>query len=154
MRFIYKLLIGLILFQGLTVLFTASYAGVSIFPATGYDPSTINVTEQYGGYTLDRGPIALMGMIFPASALAAMGAIGATSLILGLLAKSIVPLGAGAFVAIITGLYIGASGILFNIDPTNNPIISGLITIVGIVIGIIVVFSVAEMFVGQSGADT
>ena len=145
MRMIYKILMGMILFNSMLIMFSP------FFPSTGLEEKASDTSTTYAEYE-PTNPATLLGLIFSANAVAAMGVIGGISIIATLVSKSLVPLGVGAFAAIVTGMYIGASNIFLNL--TDSPTVNGLVTIIGIMIGILTVFTAAEAVMGQQGVNT
>jgi len=75
-----------------------------------------------------------------------------TILVAGLLAafflkRPALVIGVSLFVAIIIGLYLKMSSVIIHIGKeTGNEYVTGLVTIVGIAIGLIVMFDVIDMF--------
>lgn len=145
MRFIYKILIGLIIFNGVLIAFSP------FFPASTESKHAIDVTgdddiTQYGG--LDQG---LFGDVW-GTALSVGGVVFGASLLLGVLAKQVALfVGIGAFIAIITGLWSITNGVVVRL--VNYPIVNTLVTLIIIIIGIVGVLSVVEMLNAQRGAD-
>ena len=132
MRFIYKLLLGLVLFNS----FLALFAG--FFSIGGTNPveseSAINVTSD-----IDYTSYEITGDFFSwdTATIAVMG----TSIALGLFAswvmKSPVPIGAALFSGIVSSLYLQSASVISNITPSDNWIITSIIGLVGICIGIL-----------------
>jgi hypothetical protein len=63
-------------------------------------------------------------------------------------------IGIGLFIAIITIIWNAASLALTNLNPYGDSNIKLIITVVTICIGILLVFSIIEMFTGQQGVDS
>ena len=143
MRFIWKITLGLILLNSMLVLFSSFFAAT-----TGTDAINITSDATFVGYKVSgsfaamlESSVLVMGVAF------GIGILGAWAV------KSTVPIGVGLFAGFLVALYIGPATVLYNLDPTNNWIISGIISILGIIIGILAALSVTEMFAGQTGVD-
>ena len=108
--------------------------------------------EDMQGYEIND-PASLISNAFPPQSIVAMGAIGLGALAATILLRSLIPLGAGAFAAIVTGLYLGVANVVFGINFVNNPIVTGFSTLIAIVIGILATLTIVEMFTAQQGAD-
>lgn len=147
MRFIYKLLIGLLIFNSMLLLFA------SFFPVetTTLSESATNITsdseftsyEQIGSADMIGDMIITSGGVF-------FGA-----LVLGFLTRQLgLFIGAGSFIALISGLWVGVAGVIVPIlQIADNWIILAMYSLITIIIGIVAVISVVEMFTGQQGGD-
>lgn len=145
MRFIYKILIGLIIFNGVLILFAG------FFPDATESGYATNVTDEdaISGYgNINQG---LFGSMWT-TAVGVGGAIFLASIVLSILTHQYALfMSVGGFIAILSALWSITSGIITKI--TDYQIVSGLVTIIIIVIGIIAVLSVVEMLNAQRGAD-
>ena len=144
MRFIYLVLLGLIIFNGVIIAFS------DFFPLANQDVHAVNVTDEYGDSygNLNQG---LFGSVW-ADAISVGGAVFGLAILLGVLAKQVALFaGIGGFIAVLCGLWSATNGIVTNI--TNYPVVNTLVTIIIIVIGIIAVFSVIEMLNAQGGVN-
>lgn len=154
MRFIYKILLGLVIFNAMLVLL------VSLFPtATPVEALDVETDPTISGYeNVEDMESLVLGMFANTTTLMIIGAVVAASGVIGFVfggGKNVpIAIGVGIFIAIISSLWYSTSAVIMNIDPTDSPIITGIITIITICIGIILVFTVAEFFAGQSGVDT
>ena len=141
MKFIYFIILGLVIFNSVLIL----TSGI-------FNTSLGDDAEDYNKYSLNS-PSDVIGVLFSSSALSAWGAftvIAVVGVIGGIVLKNYIIAAVAIFLGLVTALYIGASDILFKISD-NNVYISGIITLIGIVIGILVLYNVVEMFTGQGG---
>jgi hypothetical protein len=142
MRFLYKMLIGLILFNAMLTIFAG------FFPMSSEGELAHNVTgdSAYTGYSIMNtgiftGAVASGGLVFAGSAI--IGAItGSMNLWIG----------AGLVVSIIVGLWNMSWGVIKSLTDAY-PIVKDLVFVMSIVIGIIAVMSIAEIITAQRGAD-
>jgi len=150
MRFVTQVLIGLIVFNAMLIL-TAPFFPTTYVEETPY--GAVNITSdtnysQYGEFSID-----FWGILFGSGGLgfATMG----TSLVLGVLwtaySKDLKPLGIATFAGLVTTLFITAASVLYSIS--QNVYIQGLIAIIGVIIGILIAFTMAEAMMGQTGVD-
>lgn len=146
MRFIYKILLGLIIFNSMLV-FLAGFFAIN----------GVNPVEENAAYNFTDDPdyqsYIITGDIFDVTTLSIFGVSITIGLISSALLHSPVPLGACFFSGFIAALYIKSAGVIGNLAPSGNWIISGIITLVGIAIGLIAAFTIIEFFAGQAGAD-
>lgn len=158
MRFIYQLLLGFIIFDFMLVMFAPFFNT----PMTS-DSSIKKINE-----TLDKPEIAdykqvtsfggIVGLIINGTNLAIIGAVMAG----GFLAKwisggsinTMLLIGIGLFIAMITILWNAASKAMANLNPYNDSNIGLFLTAITICIGILLMFSVIELFTGQQGVDS
>ena len=146
MRFIYKMLLGLILFNACLFLFSNFFTDTTPYGMNVAD----ELSEKYsmtGGedfFSTAVGQTVLVGIGVFAGAFA----LGIVSRQVGLF------LGIGLFASIISGLWAYTQGTITKLIPGTSEyiIIHGLIDVITIAIGIIVVFTIAEFFVAQRGA--
>lgn len=150
MRFVVRILLGLIVFNAILIM-TTPFFPIAYEGETPYE--AVNVTSdeeysQYGDFNID-----FWGILFGGGGLgfAAMGVslIGGTAWTL--YSKDLKPLGIATFAGLITTLFITASSVLYNLS--QNVYVLGLISLIGIIIGILIAFTMAESMMGQMGAD-
>jgi len=131
------------------IIFNAMLITTSMFfPATTYEQGAedvVNVSTYEPYRNLDAGSI--LGAVFSTEATAAIGVIFAFSVVATLLSRNLAPVGIGVGVALFTGLYIGLIKVVTGIS--SNPFILTVITIVGICIGVIIAFDIAESLKGR-----
>jgi len=137
MKFVYFIILGLVIFNACLILTS------SIFN-TSMDASA----TDYGSYQL-KNPGDVVGILFNSNSITAWGVIGLTGVLLAIGTKNYVFVAVAIFLGLVTALYIGASSVLFNIS--DNAYVHSIITLIGIVIGILVLYNVVEMFTGQGG---
>lgn len=149
MRFIYKVLIGLIVFNSMLVFLAGFFSINNVNPPES--SSAINVTSDttYTGYkiageilSIDLTTVSIMGVSITIGAIASI------------LMKSPVPVGASLFSGFLALLYVKSAIVIDTIvGAQNNWILTGIISLVAILIGILATFTIVEMFAGQVGAD-
>lgn len=143
MKFIYVVLLGLIIFNGTILLFA------DFFPDNTEVDHAVDVeTElsEYGNVGED------MLSTFVGNGLTTSLAIFSGAIVVGLLTKQLgLFIGIGAFASVVGGLWASTSSIIFNIN--DNSIVSGLITLITIAIGIVFIFSVVDMLTGQRSVN-
>lgn len=142
MRVAYKIVLGLLLFNGFLTLFAPIFNAAS-------GPSIEENVEDISIYKIDDvGDV--MGLIFHSDNIGAWSAVAIITIAgigVAFLTKNYVYIGVTLFVSIVTGLYIKMSSVIVNIgSDTGNVYVTGIITIVGIAIGLIVMFDVIDMF--------
>jgi hypothetical protein len=154
MRFIYKILIGLLIFNSMLI-----FLGGFFTTSTGDPSASTNAVNITGDATIDGKSYTdkfKLENLFTFDEIT--GSIFGISLVVGALAswaiKSPVPIAAGIFSAFISLIYANSANIINSITPQDNWILTGLITLIGILIAIIAGFTIIEMFAGQTGADT
>jgi hypothetical protein len=146
MRFIYKLLIGLILFNAMLVIFSG------FFPASNQASFAKNVTTDpaYASYSGNIDTSTFTNMMLRAGVSA--GAVFTGALIIGLFTSSLpLWLGIGIIVSIFVGLWNASWTVVLGI--TNYPIVNDLVTVMSIIICLLVLLSIAEVLTAQRGAD-
>jgi len=149
MKFIYFVILGLMLFNGVLILTAGIFN-------TGLEDTATNVSGDYGKYNLGNNSYDIMQNIFSSNALGAWGsATGAFAVIVvvgvigAILTKNYVVVAVALFLGIVTALYLGVSSVLLKIY--SNVYTNALITLIGIAIGILVIYNVVEMFSGTAG---
>jgi len=132
------------------------FNGVLILTAgifnTGLESSATNVTDEYGDYGIRQNSSSILSNIFSSNALGAWGAfsvIAIVGVIGSILTKNYVVVAVALFLGIVTALYLGVSSVLLKLY--SNVYTNALITLIGIAIGILVVYNVIEMFSGTAG---
>lgn len=151
MRFIYKIMIGLIIFNSLLVLFSAiNIGGRPLFPLSTLGEDAINITgnETYTGYKVTGGIFS-----WDTLTITVMGISVALGLFTGWILKSPVPVGAALFSGFIVALFIAPASMIYNLDPTHNWVVSSIISLIAIIIGILASLTIVETFMQQRGAD-
>ena len=144
MRFIIKLMIGLILFNAMIVIFSG------FMPHPTIQNNAVNVTEEYGGYkTINIGNTIKNILLTPDNAGIFITLLGVGAL-------------AGIFSGMNIALYLGISivlGILLTvlngtlkvfIFLDNYPVVSALFSVMLIIIGIIAILSVGDTLMSRS----
>jgi len=131
-------------------LFAVFFSQTASPPAISEDQA-INVSTDptYGSYTI-TGDIAVLRD----SEIVLLG-VGITlglSFLASWAIKSPIPIGVGLFISIIA-LFTAPAAIIYQLDPTHNWIVSGIITVISIIIGILAALSIVEMFTQQQGVD-
>ena len=163
MRMVYKIVLGMLLFNAFITFYSPLFNACVSTPlddaAMGVDDANISKYNPTGGI----GNI--MGIIFSAENFGAWGAsavILAAGMVGAFVTKNYVYIGVALFVAIVIGLYIKMSAVIskigtdygaFTINGIEYNIILGLMTITGIAIGLLVVFSVVDMFAPASARE-
>ena len=151
MRVVYKIVLGLLLFNAFLTLFAPVFNEAT---TTSIDKGAVNYSStDMTNYTITNSTN-VMNLIFGNkdnyvndATWGAMIGISSVVFITALFMKNYVVIGVGLFVAVIVGLYIRMSAVIASMgSQTNNIYVTGIITIVGIAIGLIVVFDVIDMF--------
>ena len=138
MKFVYFIILGLVIFNSVLII-TSGIFNTSL----GDDAS------DYSKYSLST-PSSIISILTSTASIGAWGTLTVAGIIFAIGLKNYIFVGIGLFLGLVTALYIGASDILFKIS-SNNVYISGIITLIGIVIGILVLYNVVEMFTQQQG---
>ena len=144
MRFIYKVVLGIMIFNAVLILL-AGYFPTSDTIGTPEDITGDSDYTKYklGGtqtiFTFDVVTVTVMGVSI------GLGILGALAI------RSTIPLAAGLVGGLVSTLYLGPATILMEI--TQNTIVVGIITLLGILLGIMVGFIVLEWLANQAGAD-
>jgi hypothetical protein len=143
MRVVYKIVLGLLLFNAFLTLFAPIFSTNISESAVDYEAADVS---QYEIESIGD----IMGIIFHEDNIGAWTGIVVISIAgigAAILTKNYIYIGVTLFVSIVVGLYLKMSSVIATIgNQTDNVYVSGIITIVGIAIGIIVVFSVVDMF--------
>lgn len=146
MKFLYKIVLGLMLFNSILLLFSG------FFPTDTDQYDAINITgdSDYQDYKITGGffSFGLDSITLGAGAFAVFFSFG---LLASWAMKSPVPIGAGLFSGLIAGLYVGPAVVIYNL--TDNIIVTGIIGIISIAIGVLAFIAIIEMFSGTGGAN-
>lgn len=148
MRFVYQILLGLILFNAMLFLTgpffpsQTTYGAVNITGEAGY--------TQYGDFS---SPSFFFNLLWGENGMG--GLAGLTLLGIAALAavflKSPILFGVGAFLGFITSIYVNTFDMLYYLS--DNWIVQGIIALIGICIGILVLYTVIETVSQQQGAS-
>ncbi|RLG44515.1 MAG: hypothetical protein DRN81_04400 [Thermoproteota archaeon] len=146
MRFIYVVLLGLIIFNGVII------AMSPFFPASlDTDEHAVDIrgNETIGAYnTLSPSLFSNIWL----QALSVAGAVFIGAIVIAVLSQQYALfIGIGGFIAIVSGLWSVTNGIILKMS--NSIYVNTLLQIIIICIGIIAVFSMVEMLNSQRGAD-
>jgi len=158
MKFIYTLIIGLVLFNGFLLAFSGFFPQDPAFGSKGKSRGNIaNVTENetLSGY----GTKGLIDLEDVGVDLLLAGATTMTLVIVAAIAGTLLgggsnfPLwvGIGVVVGIISNLWFITAGVLTPL--LNYPVVSEIYTIITIVIGILVVLGLVDMTTQRSDSD-
>ena len=153
MRFIIKVLLGLIIFNAMLIIFGP------YFPAqtTGVNETAVDVSGTSRYNTL--GNLGSSGTII-SMILTGAGIFGATVLLGGLTSRLTgiknfptgMFMGAGIIISIVASLWVGLSAPLISIT-SSYPAIGAFYNVLVVCIGVVAVFSVAEIFTGKGDTD-
>ena len=147
MRIIYKILIGMLIFNGVYLALAPAFDTAEF---SAVDPESMDDAEQYkniGG--IDLGSMLITGVgVFTVAIFIGVVSRGGVSISLGTI------IGASTIVSIIAGLWRGMSGVFEPMLALGGSIASSFYTLFIIVFGVLVALTIAEMFGGQSGVDT
>lgn len=147
MRLIYRLLIGLILFNAVLFIFAQEF-----FPATSegqdaIDPTNITTYSDYEQLEEGAFAAAFTNAIFVSSFI--LGG----SVLAGLWTKNLALwIGIGAFMSVLIALWNVAWGTVVRLTGEYE-VVSYFITVMSIIIGILAVLTVVEILTGQRGLD-
>jgi hypothetical protein len=140
MKFAYFIILCLVVFQGILVV-----------TAPIFNTGLEGIAGDYSGYALTNST-SVLDILFSERATGAWGSFAVIAIIgvIGaIVVKNYVVAAVALFLGLVTGLYIGAVDIMFRIS--DNVYIHGIITVVGVAVGLLVLYSVVEMFTGQGG---
>ena len=140
MKFVYFIILALVVFNGILILSSGIFSV--------YTPGYENVPD-YSKYKLTNSTNVVDYFFNDTFGLAAGACLMVGGVIIALLTKNYVIIGMGMFLGLVTTLYIGATGVIFQVYPDDY--IRGVIAIVGVAIGILLLYNVTEMFTGQGG---
>jgi len=142
LRFIYILLLGMLIFNGMLIIFSPFFPAETLV----FNPSAVDPGVSHGTYA-NLGNQNLIGDMILTS-----GGIFAAAMILAVVTQSVIWVGAGSFIAFIAGLWVGISQPITGIIGYFSVAGVSLYSLFMICVGIIVTASVIEMFVQQKGA--
>jgi len=154
MRFIYKILLGFLLFNAVLIMFHP------YFPTGIQTDDAVDVTGSgdYTEYSKIGEQNKMGGLIV--QMIVTGGGIFAAALVVGIFSRNLTLfMGAGAFLALVSALFVGTTKIFVPIinlasgSPVAFNVISAIYTLIMIGIGIITTIAVVEMFTGQQGGD-
>lgn len=142
MRFLYKILLGVILFNACLILFAP------IFPLSIEGDKAVDVTEELEGYGEFSNPADLFGIVDIGAGLTVFG----VAIIIGYVTKNLpMFIGIGAFMSIFTSLWLVAGDVMVEI--TRYDYVGELFTIVTLCLGIIAVITMGEILTGGGGGS-
>lgn len=147
MRIIYKILIGMLIFNGVYLALAPAF-DTAVYTAA--DPSGIDDVDIYknvGGLDLGTMLITGVGVFLGGIALGSLSR-GSVSISLGTIIAT------STIVGVIGGIWRGASDVFQPMLSSGGAITSSFYTLFVIVLGVIITLTIAEMFGGQSGVDT
>jgi len=150
MRVVYKIVLGLLLFNAFLALYSP------IFNTSLSDNTIDYESSEMQKYKLDNESLDLVGIFLGENSAGVWSSVIITgaALLAALALKNYVLIGVGLFVAVVIGLYVEMSSTIANIgNVADNIYVTGLIAIVGIAIGLLVVFSVIDMFAPASARE-
>lgn len=149
MRVVYKIALGLLLFNTVFALFGPVFNSGFEADAKGVDDSSLQNLS-----IADSGP-----MDYLANAFGGIGGIGTTlgiaavftgvAVIAAFVTKNYIYIGIGLFMGILTSIYINFMNIISQLGTAGtdgNIYITGIITIIGIAIGLVLMFNIVDMF--------
>jgi hypothetical protein len=127
------------------------------FSIQGVEPvetgSATNITgdSNYTGYKITGGS----NFLFDATTISIFGISVGIGLLTSWAIKSPVPIGASLFGGFLVALFVGGWSIVNNLTQGSwsNWIITGIVSLIAIIIGIISAWTIIEIFAGQAGAD-
>ena len=146
MKFIYKVLIGLLIFNTVLVLFSGFF-----YTTLEINPENVANDSTYADYKLGGDIFLISGIGFKVIGITAGAAI--IGLLISIPLKSPVIFGAFLFSGLLAALYITPATLLYQLNPTGNWIIAAFISLSGVIIGVIAGMYIIEMFSGQGGTN-
>jgi len=156
MRMLYKIVLGLLLFNAFLTLFNPLFTS-ALDVETGYADDAINYTSSdMTDYSITN-VTSIVELIFSPENLGALAAGGAAlvaAMLVAFATKNYVIIGVGLFVAIVVSMYTKMSSVIANIgSQTNNIYVDGIIAIISIAIGVLIIFAVIDMFAPASARE-
>ena len=148
MRFLIKLIIGMLLFNAFIVIF-AQY-----IPNESLTPNAKNITGDYGGYKAQNMGSAVLNALNPINnpdSSAIFILLMATGGLAGVLSGRNTPMYLG--IALVLGIIIyifNGTVKIFVLETNKYPVVSALFSVMLIVIGIIAILSVGDILTGRS----
>jgi len=155
MRFIYFILIGLVVFNASIVLLADTFNYAS---TTSLDENAVNATDSMIATYGEPGNLwsGILNNLFSLEVIFTLLFIFGSSNLLGRWTggqySTTLIAGIGIFIGVISALWIATFKTINNLVGNYGSLMNGIVTIVTIAIGIIIVFSIVEMLVGQQGA--
>ena len=161
MRFIYKILLGMFIFNAMLLFLAGFFTVQDVEPIVS--SGAVNVTSEYSGWT-PSGASGFLSILFSdANSGGVLGGIGIEGLfaaILGivglgllLVTKNYILAGACFFSAFVVLVFNATKNVVFNISAFSNSwVIEGMYGLVTICIGILAVYTIIDMFTGQQEA--
>jgi hypothetical protein len=148
MRFLVKLIIGMLLFNAFIVIFA------QFIPNESLSPNAKNITGEYGGYKAQNMGSAVLNALNPINnpdSSAIFILLMATGGLAGVLSGRNTPMYLG--IALILGLIIyifNGTVKIFVLETNKYPVVSTLFSVMLIVIGIIAILSIGDILTGRS----
>jgi len=161
MRFIYMILIGLIVFNASLMLYAGSFDYAS---TSGLENNAVNTTVKYSRYGdvtnlwdavilgTDDTP-GLFNIVTITTVLGTMGIGGLIGKFTGGQYSITLVAGVGMFIGIIMSFWNQTFFVISNLTGAYGWLLNGLVTIISMAIGIIIIFNVIELFTGQQGVS-
>jgi len=152
MRFIYKIVLGVLLFNAFLIMFAGIFNSPSDYGAVDVtnETSITKYSAESGGFGdflssffLSAETYVIIGIFFGAGAIAKWFAGGQTNTVL--------LVGIGAFLGIIFALMRSTIQVITNL--TDNFYVNATINLGLIVVGLVILFTVIEMLIGQQGVN-
>lgn len=151
MRFLIKLIIGMLLFNAFIVIFA------QFIPNESLSPNAKDVTGEYGGYKAQNMGSTILNALNPLNNLdssAIFILLMATGGLVGVLSGTNTPMYLG--IALVLGLIIyifNGTVKIFILETENYPVVSALFSVMLIVIGIIAILSVGDILTSRSDVN-
>lgn len=143
MRVVFKIMLGLLLFNAIFTLYNPIFN-------SGYGNQAVAHTDtEMENFDLLSMENMLSYVFTNANALLSLGVLGFLGLVASIFTKNPVFIGAGIFIGVITSMYISFSNIISQLGTQatgNNIYVTGIITIIGIAIGVLAMFNIVDMF--------
>jgi len=166
MRFLYKLLLGLFLFNSFLTFFSPVFNAATNTPL---DEQAVDYTDPVlAQFDPNEGILSMMKAIFVGNtdawssflSIAAFVGINTIAIVWALKNKNYVFIGVSLFVSIFISLYIKTSTVITFIgkqadmgNTTGDLLITSIIAIIGVAIGLLLIFSVVDMFAPASARE-
>jgi hypothetical protein len=152
MRFIYVVLIGLVVFNAMLMLFASSFNQRSGLDDVGVD--TASTLDDYGDIANAMSFIGgLINWPLFIGMFTGFLAAGFLNRFAGGTYSTTLILGVGLFASIISSLWFKTFETINQITGQYGDMLNGIVAIITIAIGLLVVFTVTEFFTGQQGAN-
>lgn len=153
MRFLYKIVLGIILFQAFIVLLTPFFAGSYI----GDNADNITGDTDYTQYEVnDAGD--LLGILWSFGGIwgGVVGSgIAGIALVTALVTKNYILIGVGLFLGFLSGFFVMTTSFLTGLNQSmgNSAEVNTVISIVSICLGLLCLFAVIDMFAPGRAAE-